>query len=37
MTGYVENAVLCHGHLDPGTQVVTKPFDVNALASRIRA
>ena len=37
VTGYAENAVLSHGHLDPGMQVVTKPFDVNALGSRIKA
>lgn len=36
ITGYAENAVLNHGHLDPGMQVVTKPFDVSALASRIK-
>ncbi|WP_082652679.1 PAS domain-containing protein [Aureimonas sp. AU12] len=36
VTGYAENAVLSHGHLDPGMQVVTKPFDVNALATRIK-
>jgi CheY-like chemotaxis protein len=27
VTGYAENAVLSHGHLEPGMQVVTKPFD----------
>ena len=37
VTGYAENAVLSHGHLDPGMQVVTKPFDVDALAARIKA
>ena len=36
ITGYAENAVLSHGHLDPGMQVVTKPFAMEALASRIR-
>ncbi len=36
MTGYAENAALNHGHLDPGMQVVTKPFDMARLASRIR-
>jgi PAS domain S-box-containing protein len=37
VTGYAENAVLSHGHLDPGMEVVTKPFDLAVLASRIKA
>jgi two-component SAPR family response regulator len=37
ITGYAENAVLNHGHLDPGMQVVTKPFAVEDLGRRIRA
>ena len=36
ITGYAENAVLSHGHLDPGMHVMTKPFAMEALASRIR-
>jgi PAS domain S-box-containing protein len=36
ITGYAENAVLSHGHLDPGMHVLTKPFTMEALASRIR-
>jgi CheY-like chemotaxis protein len=36
ITGYAENAVLRHGHLDPGMHVLTKPFAMDALASRIR-
>ena len=35
ITGYAENAVLGHGHLEPGMQVMTKPFSMDALASRI--
>ena len=35
ITGYAENAVLSHGHLDPGMHVMTKPFAMDALASRI--
>ena len=35
VTGYAENAALGHGHLDPGMQVLTKPFALDALASRI--
>ncbi len=36
VTGYAENAVLSHGHLDPGMHVMTKPFAMDALAARIR-
>ncbi len=36
ITGYAENAVLSHGHLDPGMHVMTKPFAMEALAGRIR-
>ena len=36
ITGYAENAVLSHGHLDPGMHVLTKPFAMETLASRIR-
>ncbi len=36
ITGYAENAILSHGHLDPGMYVMTKPFAMEALASRIR-
>ncbi len=36
ITGYAENAVLSHGHLDPGMHVLTKPFALEALASRIK-
>lgn len=36
ITGYAENAVLNHGHLEPGMQVITKPFAMDALASRIK-
>ncbi len=37
ITGYAENAVLSHGHLDPGMHVLTKPFEVAILAARIKA
>ena len=37
ITGYAENALVGNGHLEPGMQVVTKPFAVDALAARIRA
>jgi PAS domain S-box-containing protein len=36
ITGYAENTVLTHGHLDPGTHVLTKPFLMHALASRVK-
>ena len=36
ITGYAENAVLSHGHLDPGMHVLTKPFAMETLASRIK-
>jgi DNA-binding response OmpR family regulator len=36
ITGYAENAVLSHGHLDQGMHVMTKPFAMDVLASRIR-
>lgn len=35
VTGYAENAVLNHGHLDRGMQVMTKPFTSEALARRV--
>lgn len=36
VTGYAENAVLNQGHLLPGMQVLTKPFDMNTLARRVK-
>jgi hypothetical protein len=36
ITGYAENAVLNHGHLGPGTHVLTKPFAMETLAGRIK-
>ncbi|HEX2940531.1 MAG TPA: response regulator [Rhodopila sp.] len=37
ITGYAENAVLRHGQLAVGMHVMTKPFAMDALASRIKA
>jgi PAS domain S-box-containing protein len=37
MTGYAENAPFGAGHLDPGMQMITKPFPVEGLASKIRS
>ena len=36
ITGYAENAVVGNGHLEPGMHVMTKPFAMEALASRIK-
>ena len=37
ITGYAENATLANGFLDPGMEMITKPFAVEALASKIRS
>jgi CheY-like chemotaxis protein len=36
ITGYAENAVVGHGHLDRGMQILTKPFSIEALTNKIR-
>lgn len=36
ITGYAENAVLNHGHLDPGMHVMTKPFEMDTFARRVK-
>jgi PAS domain S-box-containing protein len=36
ITGYAENAVIGNGQLEPGMHVLTKPFAMDVLASRIR-
>jgi PAS domain S-box-containing protein len=36
ITGYAENAAIGNGHLEPGMQLLTKPFAVETLAIRIR-
>jgi signal transduction histidine kinase len=36
ITGYAENAVVGNGQLDPDMHVMTKPFTIEALASRIK-
>jgi len=35
VTGYAENAVLNHGHIEHGMEVLTKPFAVDDLTTRI--
>lgn len=36
MTGYAENAAVGHGFLEPGMEMITKPFPLDVLAARIR-
>ena len=36
MTGYAENATIANGFLEPGMEMITKPFVIEALATRIR-
>ena len=37
ITGYADNAAVGNGHLDPGMAVLTKPFEISALSSRVKA
>ncbi len=37
ITGYADNAALGNGYLEPGMAVLTKPFEIAALTSRIKA
>ncbi|WP_409564208.1 PAS domain S-box protein [Methylobacterium sp. J-068] len=37
ITGYAENAILGNGTLPPGMSVLTKPFAMDAMATRIRS
>lgn len=36
ITGFAENAVLCHGHIERDMHILTKPFDISELARRIK-
>jgi CheY-like chemotaxis protein len=36
-TGYARNAIVHHGRLDPGVELLTKPYTYAALAAKIRA
>jgi CheY-like chemotaxis protein len=36
ITGYAENATMGNGLLEHGMQVITKPFDIAALARKVR-
>ncbi len=35
ITGYAENAVIGNGHLEAGMAILTKPFDIESLKSKI--
>ncbi len=35
-TGYARNAIVHHGRLDPGVELLTKPFSYSDLATRVR-
>jgi PAS domain S-box-containing protein len=37
VTGYAENAAVGNGHLEPGMHILSKPFALERLASRIKA
>jgi PAS domain S-box-containing protein len=37
ITGYAENAAVGNGHLDRGMEVMTKPFEIAALANKVSA
>ena len=37
ITGYAENAVLSHGHLEPGMHMMTKPFQMDSFARRVKS
>jgi hypothetical protein len=36
MTGYSRNAIVHHGRLDPGTELIQKPLIERTLARKIR-
>ena len=35
ITGYAENAAVGNGHLEPGMQLLTKPFTLDALSNKV--
>jgi DNA-binding response OmpR family regulator len=36
ITGYAENAAVGNGHLEPGMEILTKPFPMRTLANKVR-
>jgi PAS domain S-box-containing protein len=36
ITGYAENAVVGNGHLEPGMEILTKPFAMATLSNKVR-
>ncbi|MEQ1809061.1 MAG: response regulator, partial [Terricaulis sp.] len=36
ITGYAENAVVGNGHLSPGMEVLTKPFEIAVFGHKVR-
>ncbi len=36
ITGYADNAAVGNGHLEPGMEVLTKPFELTDFANRVR-
>jgi CheY-like chemotaxis protein len=36
VTGYAENAAVGNGHLDPGMEVITKPFPITEFGNKVR-
>ena len=36
ITGFAENAAIGHGHLDPGMEIMTKPFEITSLAEKVK-
>jgi CheY-like chemotaxis protein len=35
-TGYARNAIVHHGRLDPGVELITKPFSLSGLGAKLR-
>jgi signal transduction histidine kinase len=35
-TGYARNAIVHHGRLDPGVELITKPFSLSSLGAKLR-
>jgi CheY-like chemotaxis protein len=37
ITGFADNAAITHGHLEPDTHVLSKPFPMDEFAARVRS